>query len=154
MGHLKEKSIYTYQVFKNSIRFTIEFKGTFMRQYEAGISPIKIVEGVGYDTEMLGQRYIDSLYRHFKKQQASLEELHESSLRSKKIQLGPTDYDTVTPKRAIRRERETVEMSRIEKILNLSWQRITSMVIKKIRRSWANLAWSARFERQTHTVGC
>ena len=35
---------YTYRVFKNSIRFTIEFKESFMRQYEAGMSPTKEVE--------------------------------------------------------------------------------------------------------------
>lgn len=43
------------------------------------MSPIKIVEGVDYDAEMLGKRCIGSFYRHFKKQQASLEELQESS---------------------------------------------------------------------------
>jgi len=47
---------YTYRVFKNSIRFTIEFNESFMRQYEAGMSPTKIVEGMGYDAEMLGKR--------------------------------------------------------------------------------------------------
>ena len=92
---------YTYRVFKNSIRFTIEFKESFMRQYEAGMSPTKIVEGIGYDAEMLGKRCVNSLYRNLQKQQASPAGLHEGSVRSKKIRPGSTDYDAVTPKRAM-----------------------------------------------------
>lgn len=92
---------YTYRVFKNSIRFTIEFKESFMRQYEAGMSPTKIVEGMGYDAEMLGKRCVNSLYRNLQKQQASPAGLHEGSVRSKKIRPGSTDYDAVTPKKAI-----------------------------------------------------
>lgn len=72
---------YTYRVFKNSIRFTIEF--------------------MGYDAEMLGKRCVNSLYRNLQKQQASPAELHEGSVRSKKIRPGSTDYDAVTPKRAM-----------------------------------------------------
>ena len=97
---LKENP-YTYRVFKNSIRFTIEFKETFMRQYEAGMPPIKIVESLGYDADMLGKRCINSLYRNLKKQQASPEGLHEGSLRSKKIRPGPVDYESVPPKQAL-----------------------------------------------------
>lgn len=92
---------YTYRVFKNSIRFTIEFKESFMRQYEAGMSPTKIVEGMGYDAEMLGKRCVNSLYRNLQKQQASPAGLHEGSVRTKKIRPGSTDYDAVTPKRAM-----------------------------------------------------
>ena len=50
-ARLKENP-YTYRVFKNSVRFTIEFKETFIKQYEAGMPPIKIVEGFGYDVEL------------------------------------------------------------------------------------------------------
>ena len=72
-----------------------------MRQYEAGMSPTKIVEGMGYDAEMLGKRCVNSLYRNLQKQQASPAGLHEGSVRSKKIRPGSTDYDAVTPKRAM-----------------------------------------------------
>lgn len=98
---LKENP-YTYRVFKNSVRFTIEFKEAFVSQYEAGMSPRKIVEGFGYDADMLGRRCISSLYRNFKKQQVSPNGLHEGSLRRQKLQLDSTDYEYVTPRQAMK----------------------------------------------------
>lgn len=92
---------YTYRVFKNSVRFTIEFKEAFVSQYEAGMAPTKIVESLGYDTELLGQRCIGSLYRNFKKQQASPDGLHEGSLQRRKLQPGLTDYESVSPRQAM-----------------------------------------------------
>ena len=77
------------------VHFSITSKETFMRQYEAGMSPTKIVESMGYDAEMLGKRCINSLYRTLQKQQASPAGLHEGSLRSKKNQPGSTDYSIV-----------------------------------------------------------
>ena len=56
---------------------------------------------MGYDAEMLGKRCVNSLYRNLQKQQASPAGLHEGSVRSKKIRPGSTDYDAVTPKRAM-----------------------------------------------------
>lgn len=97
-----EENPYTYRVFKNSVRFTVEFKEAFVSQYEAGMSPRKIVEGFGYDAELLGRRCISSLYRNFKKQQASPEGLHEGSSRRRKLQPGSTDYESVSPGRAMR----------------------------------------------------
>ena len=98
---LKENP-YTYRVFRNSVRFTIEFKEAFVSQYEAGMSPRKIVEGFGYDAELLGRRCISSLYRNFKKQQASPDGLHEGSLRRQKLQLDSADYESVTPRQAMK----------------------------------------------------
>lgn len=118
-----KKNPYTYRVYKSSIRFTIEFKETFMRQYEEGMSPTKIVEGLGYDAEMLGKRCIDSLYRNLQKQQASPEGLHEGSLRSKKIRPGSTDYESVPPKQALQLMQHELlylrqEMEFLKKIIN------------------------------------
>lgn len=96
-----KKNPYTYRVFKNSVRFTIAFKEAFVSQYEAGVAATKIVESLGYDAELLGQRCIGSLYRNFKKQQASPDGLHEGSLRRKKLQPGSTDYEAVSPRRAM-----------------------------------------------------
>ena len=122
-ARLKENP-YTYRVFKNSVRFTIEFKETFVRQYEAGIPPIKIVEGFGYDVDLLGKRCISSLYRNFKKQQASPQGLHEGSLRRKKLQPGSTDYESVSPGRAMKLMQHELlylrqEVEFLKKIINV-----------------------------------
>lgn len=85
-----EKNPYTYRVYKSSIRFTRGFKEEFMRQYEAGVPPTKIVEGLGYDADMLGSRCINSLYRNFQKQQASPAGLHEGGLTASK---NPTGFN-------------------------------------------------------------
>lgn len=92
---------YTYRVFKNSIRFTLEFKEAFLQRYEAGELPAKIVEGFGYDVEMLGRRCVNSLYRNLKKQQASPAGLHEGALQRRRLRPGSTDYESVPPARAI-----------------------------------------------------
>lgn len=96
-----EKNPYTYRVYKSSIRFTRGFKEEFMRQYEAGVPPTKIVEGLGYDADMLGSRCINSLYRNFQKQQASPAGLHEGASRHQKIRPGSTEYLTETGSRAV-----------------------------------------------------
>ena len=95
-----------------------------MRQYEAGMSPTKIVEDLGYDAEMLGKRCINSLYRNLQKQQASSAGLHEGSLRSRKLQPGSTDYDAVAPKRAMQLMQHELlylrqEVEFLKKIINV-----------------------------------
>ena len=62
---------YTFRVTKNKLYFTIEFKEAFWTAYQAGMAPRKIMEDLGYDLEMLGQKQIDSIVQRIKYQARS-----------------------------------------------------------------------------------
>lgn len=62
---------YTFKVTKNKLYFTIEFKETFWTAYQAGMAPRKILEDLGYDLEMFGQKQIDSMVQSMKRQAGS-----------------------------------------------------------------------------------
>lgn len=62
---------YTFKVTKNKLYFTIEFKETFWTAYQAGVAPRKILEDLGYDLEMFGQKQIDSIVQRIKYQAES-----------------------------------------------------------------------------------
>ena len=64
---LKENP-YTLNVTKNKLSHTSEFKRVFWKKYQAGESPRKILTDLGYDVNMFGQKRIDSLVQHIKKQ--------------------------------------------------------------------------------------
>lgn len=59
---------YTFKVTKNKLYFTIEFKEAFWTAYQAGMAPRKIMEDLGYDLEMFGQKQIDSMVQSIKRQ--------------------------------------------------------------------------------------
>jgi len=62
---------YTFKVTKNKLYFTIEFKETFWTAYQAGMAPRKILEDLGYDLQMFGQKQIDSMVQSIKRQAQS-----------------------------------------------------------------------------------
>lgn len=62
---------YTFKVTKNKLYFTIEFKEVFWTAYQAGMAPRKILEDLGYDVEMFGQKQIDSMVQSMKRQAES-----------------------------------------------------------------------------------
>ena len=59
---------YTFKVAKNKLYFTAEFKEAFWVAYQAGIAPRKIMEDLGYDLGMFGQKQIDSIVQRIKRQ--------------------------------------------------------------------------------------
>jgi hypothetical protein len=59
---------YTFKVTKNKLYFTARFKEAFWNAYQAGMSPRKIIEELGYDLEMFGQKQIDSIVQRIKYQ--------------------------------------------------------------------------------------
>lgn len=59
---------YTFKVTKNKLYFTAEFKEAFWTAYQAGMAPGKILEDLGYDLEMFGQKQIDSIVQRIKHQ--------------------------------------------------------------------------------------
>lgn len=59
---------YTFKVTKNKLYFTVEFKEAFWTAYQAGMAPRKILEDLGYDLEMFGQKQIDSIVQRIRYQ--------------------------------------------------------------------------------------
>ena len=62
---------YTFKVTKNKLYFTVEFKEAFWTVYQARMAPRKILEDLGYDLEMFGQKQIDSMVQSIKRQAQS-----------------------------------------------------------------------------------
>lgn len=68
---LLKSNPYTFKVTKNKLYFTIEFKEAFWTAYQAGMAPRKILEDLGYDLKIFGQKQIDSMVQRIKKQAQS-----------------------------------------------------------------------------------
>ena len=66
-----EKNPYVYKVLKCRIYYTAKFKEDFWVSYQAGNTPRKILEDFGFDLNIFGQKQIDSLVQHIKKQALS-----------------------------------------------------------------------------------
>lgn len=75
---------YTLNVTKNKIYFTAKFKEIFWCSYQAGVSPRKIIEDMGYDITMFRQKQIDSIVQRIKKQALSGNGFTEGENRSKR----------------------------------------------------------------------
>ena len=86
MKKLKENP-YTLKVTKNKLYHTAEFKKVFWTKYQAGMTPKKILTELGYDTEMFGQKRIDSLVQSIKKQALSGKGYTEGENRTKRVAL-------------------------------------------------------------------
>lgn len=85
---LLEKNQYTYKVTDHKLLFTAEFKKEFWKKYEAGMAPREILTDLGYDTDMFGQKQIDSMVQSIKKQAAEgvfREGLSRTRQRSRKV---------------------------------------------------------------------
>lgn len=82
-----EDNPYTLKVTKNKLSHTAEFKKIFWTKYQAGESPRKILTDLGYDTNMFGQKRIDSLVQHIKKQALSGNGFSEGINRTKRVKI-------------------------------------------------------------------
>lgn len=82
-----EDNPYTLRVTKNKLSHTAEFKKIFWTKYQAGESPRKILTDLGYAPNMFGQKRIDSLVQHIKKQALSGNGFSEGSNRTKRIKI-------------------------------------------------------------------
>lgn len=75
---------YTFKVTKNKLYFTIEFKEAFWTAYQAGYAPRKILQDLGYDLEMFGQKQIDSIVQSIKHQAQDGNGFREGADRSRR----------------------------------------------------------------------
>ena len=82
---------YTFKVTKNKLYFTIEFKETFWTAYQAGMAPRKILEDLGYDLGMFGQKQIDSIVQSIKRQAQAGKDFREGENRTRRKREGLTE---------------------------------------------------------------
>lgn len=94
MKILKENP-YTFNVTKNKLYFTTDFKIIFWKKYQAGIAPRKILEELGYDLKMFQQKQIDSIVQRIKKQALSGNGFTEGENREKRMKI--TSSEEFTP---------------------------------------------------------
>lgn len=78
---------YTLKVTKHQLIHTAEFKKIFWTKYQAGTSPRKILEELGYDVKMFEQKRIDSLVQRIKKQALSGKGFTEGYNREKRVKM-------------------------------------------------------------------
>lgn len=81
------KNPYTLKVTKHTLSHTAKFKEDFWISYQAGNTPKKIIADMGYNPEMFGQKRIDSLVQHIKKEALSGNGFSEGPNRTKRVPL-------------------------------------------------------------------
>ena len=86
-----EKNPYVYKVTKHMIYYSAKFKEDFWISYQAGNTPRKILTDCGFDLSMFGQKQIDSLVQHIKKQALSGNGFSEGSNRMKRVAIKATN---------------------------------------------------------------
>ena len=94
---------YTFKVTKNKLYFTIAFKEAFWTAYQAGMAPRKILEDLGYDLELFGQKQIDSIVQRIKYQAESGTGFKqgENRTRRKKAELSISEGSSVESKETL-----------------------------------------------------
>lgn len=83
---------YTLQVDENRIFFTIEFKKTFWKKYQVGMSPRAIFKELDYNLDYFGQKQIDSIVQRVKKE-ALAGEFTEGYSRKNRMKIKEPDED-------------------------------------------------------------
>lgn len=87
---------YTLNVTKYQLSHTIKFKEAFWIKYQAGIAPRKILEELGYNSEMFGQKRIDSLVQRIKGQALSGNGFTEGFNRTKRMKIESPDTTNIS----------------------------------------------------------
>jgi hypothetical protein len=98
-----EKNPYVFRVTKHKLYFTVKFKEDFWVSYQAGNSPRKILTDFGFDLDMFGQKQIDSLVQHIKKQALSGNGFSEGENRQKRIPMKSITEEELSSPQSIER---------------------------------------------------
>lgn len=118
---------YTFKVTKNKLYFAVEFKKAFWTAYQAGMAPRKILEDLGYDLGMFGQKQIDSMVQSMKRQAQSGNGFRqvENRARRKKDEFSIPNGASIESKEAltnilneVKYLRQEVELKKIVKTKN------------------------------------
>lgn len=98
-----EKNPYVYKVTKHKLYYTAKFKEDFWISYQAGNAPRKILSDFGFDIEIFGQKQIDSLVQHIKKQALSGNGFSEGENRTKRVPIKETNEEELSSPQSIER---------------------------------------------------
>ena len=98
-----EKNPYVYKVTKHKLYYTAKFKEDFWISYQAGNTPRKILSDFGFDLEIFGQKQIDSLVQHIKKQALSGNGFSEGENRTKRVPIKETNEEELSSPQSIER---------------------------------------------------
>lgn len=98
-----EKNPYVLKVTKHKLYYTAKMKEDFWVSYQAGNAPRKILTDFGFDLSIFGQKQIDSLVQHIKKQALSGNGFTEGENRTKRIPMKATNENELASPQAIER---------------------------------------------------
>lgn len=98
-----EKNPYVLKVTKHKLYYTAKMKQDFWVSYQAGNAPRKILADFGFDLSIFGQKQIDSLVQHIKKQALSGNGFTEGENRTKRIPMKATNENELAAPQSIER---------------------------------------------------
>ena len=98
-----EKNPYVFKATKHKLYYTAKFKEDFWVSYQAGNAPRKILTDFGFDLSMFGQKQIDSLVQHIKKQALSGDGFSEGENRRKRVAIKATNEIDLSSPQSIER---------------------------------------------------
>ena len=98
-----EKNPYVLKVTKHKLYYTAKMKQDFWVSYQAGNAPRKILADFGFDLSIFGQKQIDSLVQHIKKQALSGNGFTEGENRTKRIPMKATNENGLATPQSIER---------------------------------------------------
>ena len=98
-----EKNPYVFKVTKHKLYYTAKFKEDFWISYQAGNSPRKILTDFGFDINIFGQKQIDSLVQHIKKQALAGNGFTEGENRQRRVSMKATSEEELSSPQSIKR---------------------------------------------------
>ena len=98
-----EKNPYVFRVTKHKLYYTAKFKEDFWISYQAGNSPRKILIDFGFDIDIFGQKQIDSLVQHIKKQALAGNGFTEGENRQRRVPMKATSEEELSSPQSIER---------------------------------------------------
>jgi hypothetical protein len=98
-----EKNPYVFKATKHRLYYTAKFKEDFWISYQAGNTPRKILTDLGFDLSVFGQKQIDSLVQHIKKQALSGNGFSEGGNRQRRVPTKATKEEELSSPQSIER---------------------------------------------------
>ena len=98
-----KKNPYVFKVTKQKLFYTAYFKEDFWVSYQAGNTPRKILRDFGFDINIFGQKQIDSLVQHIKKQALSGKGFTEGENRQRRVPMKATSEEELSSPQSIER---------------------------------------------------
>lgn len=98
-----EKNPYVFKATKHRLYYTAKFKEDFWVSYQAGNTPRKILTDFGFDISIFGQKQIDSLVQHIKKQALSGNGFTEGENRQRRIPVKATSEEELSSPQSLER---------------------------------------------------